>query len=66
MITLNSLAMKHLQIIKGSKFFMWVILLPTPEYCVNMMSRDLIMKEYIIRTEYQRRCRAKMGVYEVP
>lgn len=60
MITLNSLGVKHQHIIKGSRFFIWVIL------CVDMMPRDLIMKVYIIRTEYQGRRRTKVGVYEVP
>lgn len=51
---------------KGLGYFMWDLLLPTPEDSVDATSRDLITKYYITRTEYRRRPRTKMVVYEIP
>lgn len=63
---LVSLGVKPQQIIKGLGYFMWDILLSTPEDCVDVTSRDLIKKDYIIRTEHRGRRRTKVTVYEIP
>lgn len=62
---LNSLGFKPQQFIKGLVYFMWDILLPMPEDCVDVTSHDLITKDYIICTEYRGRLRTKVTVYEI-
>lgn len=37
-----------------------------PEGCEDVTARDLITKDNIMRTEYRRRLRTKMTVYEIP
>lgn len=64
--SLESLGFKPLRIVKGHKFFMWDLLLPTVEDCVAASNRDLISKELIIRTEYEGHRRTLVAIYEVP
>ncbi len=63
---LESFGFKPLRIVKGAKFFMWDVLLPTSEDCVAAASRELINKEIILRTEYEGRRKTRVTVYEVP
>lgn len=50
--SLESLWAKPQRIIKRSGFFIWDILLRTPEVFVKAASRDLITKDQILSTVY--------------
>lgn len=54
------------QIIKGSGFFVWDILLLSREECMAVVDRELITKGLILRTKYRGRRRTRVTIFEVP
>lgn len=61
--SLESLHFSPQQIIKGSRFFMWNILLPTPE-CIAVIGRKLITKD-MFRTKYRGKRKISVTVFKV-
>lgn len=64
--SLESLGVKSKRIIKHKCFFMWHILLPTPEDWIKTASWELLTKDLIIRIEYEGRQRPKVAIFEIP
>lgn len=51
--------------IKDTSFFMWNIMLPTPEDSVKAVKCDFSTKDLILRTDYVGKSRTKVAVFEV-
>lgn len=64
--SLMSLRGKQQRIIKGNGFFMWDVLLPTADDCLEVARRELITKDLMMKTEYENRRQTNVAVYEVP
>lgn len=56
--SLMSLVVKPQRVIKGNGFFMWDVLLPTTEACLEIAKRELMTTD-ILWTEYDGRLRTK-------
>ena len=63
---LSSLGVKVQGIMAGTSYAFWDILIPTVEEAVALTRKTLENKEYFFRTEYMRRRRTTVSVYEVP
>lgn len=49
----------------SSGIFMWDVLLPTAEDCLDMAKKELITKNLILRTEYEGQRMTSVAVYKV-
>lgn len=63
--SLMPLGLKPQRVIKGAGFFMWDVLLPTAEDCLEMARRELITENLILRTEYDDRRSTRVTTFEV-
>ena len=63
---LTGFGAKIINIVKGSGFVAWDVLLPSKEECVKLMRRDLHTRDYFLRVEYLGTRKTKVAVFEVP